>query len=230
MALSIFGAIVRIHGAGEPVFGIVGELHGVIEIPGFGHGQHRSENLFLKNASLRIDIGNHGWLDEVTVARRGATACDQRGPLSCRFRCIRGLIFAALFVDHRAHVIRRDRRWPHFQFGDLRRQILQECIVDLRVDDGSRTGRTFLPLVSERRLASTPSTACVEIGFAIDDDGVLAAHLRDHAFDPDLTLARFRGQFVDAQADVARAGEGDEARFRMLHQHVADQRAAACEQ
>ena len=63
------------------------------------------------------------------------------------------------------------------------------------------------------------STALIEIAFAIHDDRVLAAHLGDHALDPDLALLRLGGQFVDAQADVARSGEGDEARLRMLHQN-----------
>ena len=56
---------------------------------------------------------------------------------------------------------------------------------------------------------------------------VLAAHLGDDALDPDLPGLHLGRELVDAEADLARAGERDEARLGMAHQGVADRAAAA---
>ena len=123
-------------------------------------------------------------------------------------------------------IIRAIFRSAHRKRRDLRLQLLEELIVDRIVDNRPRARRALLPLISERRLHHARDGA-IEIGLAIHNDRVLAAHLRHHALDPDLPLARLRGQFIDAQAHVARAGEGNEARLGMLDQQIADDRAAA---
>ena len=76
-ALRIFSRIVGEDRARQPVFGIVGQLERVIEIARLGHRQHRAENLFLEDARLGIDVGDHGRLHEIAVARRRAAARDQ---------------------------------------------------------------------------------------------------------------------------------------------------------
>src|SRR6185295_6320153 len=94
------------------------------------------------------------------------------------------------------------------------------------IDDGTRACRTLLTLVAISGLHYARDSA-VDVGFAVDNDGVLAAHFCHHPLDPDLPLAGFCGELVDAQTDVARSGERDEARLGMLDQKIAHDGSAA---
>ena len=61
--------------AGQSVFGIVGQLQRMLEIARLGHRQHRNENLLLEETRLGVDIGDHRWLDKISVSRsRRATS------------------------------------------------------------------------------------------------------------------------------------------------------------
>ena len=51
----------------------------------------------------------------------------------------------------------------------------------------------------------------VDVGVGRDDDRILAAHLRDDALDPLLARLRLGGELVDAQTDLLRTGERNEA-------------------
>ncbi len=68
---------------------------------------------------------------------------------------------------------------------------------------------------------------CIEIGIRVDDDGIFAAHFENRALDPDLAGLRLGGSLVDVEADVAGAGEGDEAGLGMMHDAVAEGGAGA---
>ena len=98
--------------------------------------------------------------------------------------------------------------------------------MDLLVHDQPRAGRALLPLEAERRGddAARPPRRGPRL---VDDDGVLAAHLQHRALDPDLPGQRSARLLGDLEPDLARAGEGDEARLRVLDERVADRRAAA---
>jgi hypothetical protein len=76
-AFRIFRLIVGVDRAGQPVLGVVGQFQRMIEVRALRHRQHRAEDLFLENARLRIDVGNHGRLDEIAVAFRRPAARDQ---------------------------------------------------------------------------------------------------------------------------------------------------------
>ena len=67
----------------------------------------------------------------------------------------------------------------------------------------------------------------VQVGVVVDDDGVLAAHLGDDLLDIDLAGMDLGGPFDDPQADLDRAGEGDQRDIRMVDQEIADDRALA---
>ena len=43
---------------------------------------------------------------------------------------------------------------------------------------------------------ATPSTAEVDVGIGVDDDGVFAAHFEDRALDPDLSGGLRGGDFL----------------------------------
>ena len=103
---------------------------------------------------------------------------------------------------------------------------MHECVIDIFGDDGARAGRTLLSLIAKRGLRGAFHCG-VDIGFVVDDDGVLAAHFQNGALNPNLAGCGFGGEFADAQADFLRAGEADVARLRMLHHHVANDAAGA---
>ena len=62
---------------------------------------------------------------------------------------------------------------------------LDKEVVDRRFDDGPRAGRALLAAEAEGR-RDYALDGGVEIGIGADQDGVLAAHLKDGALDPDL--------------------------------------------
>ena len=101
---------------------------------------------------------------------------------------------------------------------------MHEGVVDFFRDDGARAGRALLPLIAKRRLPGTLH-GCVDVGFVVHHDGVLAAHFQNGTLDPDLTGRRLGGQLADAQADFLRSGEADVAGLRVLHHHVANDAA-----
>ena len=109
-----------------------------------------------------------------------------------------------------------------FGRGDLEaarrfHQPRQEGVVQPRRHDRPAARRAFLAGVAEGA-GDDAVDRLVQVGVVVDDDGVLAAHLGDDALDVVLSGPRFGGLAVDVQADVARAGEGDHGRRRMLHQ------------
>jgi hypothetical protein len=107
---------------------------------------------------------------------------------------------------------------------DLRRKAAQELVVDVLVHDRAAAGRALLALVAVGR-GDHGVDRLVEVAVAVDQDAVLAAHLGDQPLHPDLALLRLRGLFEDPQADVAAAGERDEARQPVLHHGAADRTA-----
>src|SRR5258706_11214336 len=76
-SLADFVGIFAEYRACQTILGIVRELDGVIEIAGLGYGQHRTEDLLLKEARLRIYVGDHGRLDEIPVADARRTSRDE---------------------------------------------------------------------------------------------------------------------------------------------------------
>src|SRR5579871_4367970 len=220
--------IIRKYRASEAVFGIVRHFQGVREIAGFADSQDGTEDFLLKNPGGGCDVGDYGGRDVVAIAGSWAAACDQAAFLFSGFDVLQDA-FAGALADHGAHVVggvvgRSDEDLFHF-FG----QLLDKGRIDFFVHDGARAGRTLLALVAERGDEHT-IYGFLEVGIGIDDDGVFAAHLGDHAFNPDLAFLRLGGEFVDAQADIATAGEADEAGFGMLHEHVAYRGTAAGEE
>ena len=68
----------------------------------------------------------------------------------------------------------------------------------------------------------------IEIGVVSHNDRVFAAHLGHDPFDPELFRGSFGRSFIDAQADLFRAGESDKACLRMIDDHVTNFRARTC--
>src|SRR5437660_692496 len=66
-------AVVRVHRSSQSEFSVVADAQSVLEIAARNHRQHRTEDLFLRDARHRIDVRDHRWLDVEAVAL-GATA------------------------------------------------------------------------------------------------------------------------------------------------------------
>src|SRR5207248_1360380 len=72
----------------------------------------------------------------------------------------------------------------------------------------SRTGRTFLSLITECGV-NRVDDCLVDIGIGVDDDSVFAAHLTNDPLQLALTFARFAGALPTLQPYFARSGERD---------------------
>ena len=78
-----------------------------------------------------------------------------------------------------------------------------------------------MPLKTESGLHYAGSSL-VEVRVGIDNDRVLAAHFRDHAFEPHLAGLHFGGALVNAQANLFRTRKRDEASLRMIDYDIAN--------
>jgi hypothetical protein len=124
------------------------------------------------------------------------------------------------FVDDRAHGgVLGDV--ADLDLLDAGFELFEEFVVDAFIDDDARAGGAFLALKPKSRL-SYAFDGGSDVGVGIDDDGVFAAHLENRALNPDLAWALRGGDFVDVQADFARAGEGDVTRLGMCDDGVAE--------
>ena len=103
------------------------------------------------------------------------------------------------FVDDRADGDARFFRIADAQTGRGREQTFHDAVVIFLENDEPRAGGTFLSLVTEGGI-NRVDDRFVEVGVGIDDDGILAAHLANDAFQFALAGARFAGAFPNAQA------------------------------
>ncbi len=144
----------------------------------------------------------------VTISFRYRTGVEQLAFLFSNFNILQDILHCSR-VRHGAHAVLRIFRRPHLiDFGSLD-QTLHEFVVDRVQNDHPRTGRAFLPLEAEGRVEHVRHRF-VQIGIIVDNDGVLPPHLGDDLFDIGLTGMHLGGPFDDAQADLHRAGEGDQ--------------------
>src|SRR3984957_10303097 len=206
-----------IDGARQAELGVVRDFECLIEATGLNHREHRSEDFFLLEFGFCRNVGNHRGTDKVAFAGRAVAARDQAAVFFALFDVSEDRLHRA-FVDDGAHV---------GVFGgiadlnllDADFELLQEFVVDALVHDGARAGRALLTLEAKCGLRHAFARR-VNVRVGIDNDRVFAAHLENRALDPDLSRSLRRCDFVDVQADFARASEGDEARLGMRHDGV----------
>src|SRR5215510_16612638 len=189
-------AVARIERAGQAVDRIVGDGQRFVDVFGLNDCENRPEDLFLSDAGHRIDVGDDRRRDEPTFAGHTVPPAsgDDAAFLLADFDVLADL-FVSAFTRNRAgeiiHVFDRADSEFAYALGDFG----DHLIVDRRDDHGARAGRTFLARIPKGR--SDNAGGCfVEVRRFVDDDGVLAAHFGDYAFDPDLALTRFGGQLV----------------------------------
>src|SRR5437016_12004486 len=69
---------VGINRSGQSILGVVRNRQRFLEVLCLDHRQHRAEYLFLRNPRIRRNVGDHRWLDVVSVAMlsRAPTTSD----------------------------------------------------------------------------------------------------------------------------------------------------------
>src|SRR5207247_2453464 len=87
--------------------------------------------------------------------------------------------------------------------------------------DQPRTSAALLSGIAESRHEHA-ADRLIEVGVVVDDDRVLATHLRDHPLDVALARVGLCCRFDDSQPDRTAPGERDVVDPRMLYQHAAD--------
>src|SRR3990172_783653 len=105
-------------------------------------------------------------------------------------------------------------------------QPLQRLLVGRANDNEAAAGAALLAGVAEGG-SHGAGDRLIEVGVVVDDDGVLAAHLGDDAFDVRLPRRRAGRGLYDAEADGVAAGKGDDIDAWVLHERLADLAALA---
>ena len=178
---------------------------------------HGSEDLLLRDAHVRVDVGEDRGLDEVARLQVGFRRCaaiahDARALLLPRRDALAHLAQLRVIHDRPEPDAIREAIARAPGVG-LRREQLGEVDEARAQHDRAARRRAALPGRAERA-AGHALGRLLEIGVVHDDDRVLAAHLELHFAEP------LRGLRVEASSDGARAGERDR-----LHALVVDDRA-----
>src|SRR5262245_36493413 len=195
LALRAFDAlaVARIERAGQAVDRVVGYGQRFVDVLGLNDGEHRPEDLFLRDVGFRVNVGDDGRRNEPAFAGEfvsPATGDDAAFLLSDSGVLVN--LFLSAVTRNRAGELIHVLDLPDSEFAYALGDFGDQLIVDRRDDHGARAGRTFLARIPKGR--SDNAGGCfVEVRRFVDDDGVLAAHFGDDAFDPDLAVTRFGG-------------------------------------
>ena len=94
-----------INRAGEAELSIIGDFEPVLEVPRLDDRQHRAENLLLLQLRLRLNVGDHSWLDEEPFAGFScALAAGNEATFPFPNLDVVEDRFHRAFVDNRAHI------------------------------------------------------------------------------------------------------------------------------
>ena len=208
--------------------GRVGHVQGLVEAAHAHHRQHRAEDLLVGQAMVRLGCrrrcaGRRRACRRVSASPAGTSQASSSRPSLLADLDVLADLRGGRLVDHRADVGARVGRIADHQRAGRFDQPLEELVVDAVEHDRPAARRAFLAAVAEGRLPHAEH-GLVQVGRLVDDDGVLAAHLADDLLDERLALGRFAGGAEDAEADLLRAGEGDQGHARVADQDVADRR------
>ncbi len=198
----------------QTIHGLIAEGDGLVDVLEAQRGEHRSEDLFLRDGHLGSHLVEDGGLDEVAGPIDALPARPQLGA----FRLARLHV-----AQHALHLFfRDDRAQPGVLIEGIARrhllgpldQLLDERVVDARLDEQPRARGAHFPLPIEDS-GGHASGRGLQIGVGEHDVGRFAAQLQGDG------LERRRRLAHDRRAHLGRAGERD-----LVHVGVADQRAA----
>src|SRR5438067_3407850 len=196
---------------GQAELRAVRDVERVVEVTRADDREHRPEDLLLRDACARADVVEDRRLDVIAAFTR-TTAEHERALRAADVDVLDDLAEGRV-VDQRTEVGAALGRIAEPQPAQTLDDAGDELVMDGVDDDRARARRALLPLVAEG--ARHDRLGCTfEGGRLVDEDRVLPAQLELDALDPDLPRLEPRRALVDADADVLRAGEGDESRLR----------------
>jgi hypothetical protein len=184
-------------------------------------GQQRPEDLLAQDGRARVDVGDDD--RRAVPPAAGALLGQAMGDHGPRGRRLLGVAGHALLrgaLDDRPDLGAERVGRADLQDVDGARQALEQLVGDRLVDQDAGGCRALLARVVEGR-ADDGGDRVVEVGVAVDDHAVLAAHLDDGALELLLAGDDVARGADDLQADRPRAGERDRRHAWVAHQRGA---------
>src|SRR3989304_8268191 len=140
--------VLRVDGGGQPVDHSVGDLDALLEAVKRNHGDHRPEDLFLRDAHLRVAVAEDGGRVEgafvaVAAGKRRAAAEQPRAFVLADCDVLVDAL-ALLVVDAGAHLDRGVEAVAHLQALRPLDEPVEELLVDLLVDAHAAGGGAAL--------------------------------------------------------------------------------------
>src|SRR5438477_6945040 len=167
----------------------------------FQYTQHWTEDFTLTQHHLRLHVSENCRRNEIAfVGNVGGLKSQRRFGFSLLDDFLNSTICG--LIDHRTDGDSRLFRITNAQTGGSCEQSMHHPLVIFLEDDETRTGGTFLPLITESRVDRVDN-GLIEIGIGIDNDRVLPAHLTDDTLELALARAGFAGRLPNSQTDFA---------------------------
>ena len=180
------GKVAGVHGGGEAEFDAVGNGHGVVQVAGAEHGQHRPENFLAGNSHFRGDIGKDGGFNVpafvVDAAGQGAAAVGQGGAFVPAggdvfgHRPLLGGAGQGADINGFVHAV------ADGQAGSAVNEVFHKLVIDAVLNDDPAGGGAALAGGAEGALHDA-AQGLVQVGVGQQDDGVFAAHFGLHLFE-----------------------------------------------
>ena len=182
--------------------------------------KHGAEDLLGRDAAARPVDDDDGRAD-VPAAVRHVVARVHDVALDARDVAVAAHAPPRVLVDERPDY-GVERAWvPEWQQRRRADEPLEERVEHGREHDHARGGGAFLPRVRERA-RDDRRHGLVEVGVAVDDDGVLAAHLGHDALHLPLSCMVRGAALDDRETDRLRPGERHERDVRMIDKRGTD--------
>src|SRR5207245_3246665 len=180
--------VVTEHRTGQAELRVVRDTQRVLEVTGANHRQNGTEDLLLSDRGMRSNVADYSGLDEEPVLVAHSAAGQKFSFTNAFVDVLLDLFHGRLIHDRPDLGLSRLRRteFQRVRFLDDERN---EAVVDRVIDDQPRACGALLALEAERGSNDRRSGFIEILCLAVDDDGVLPAHLCDHALDPDLPFA-----------------------------------------
>ncbi len=176
------GDILGEHSGSQTVLGVIGLGDDVFLILELDENDDWAEDLLLNDLHAWLDVGEDGWLDEVTLITVPVTTHLTGGTLG----------LTLLDVAHDSVVLNlRDlgtleglsSEWvSHLVLGRLGEELLPELFVDGLLDEDPGTGTATLPVIQEDTEAS-PLDGLVNVSIGEDDVGGFTTELESDVFE-----------------------------------------------
>src|ERR1700730_112776 len=200
---------------GKAVGSAVGDPKRISFVAKLDDTHHGTENFFLRDAHLVLDVCENRAADEVAAVADTLAASRQQCALVLADIHVIEDALQLLFGDYRPKGCGTIGRIPHPDRLRALREPVEHLVVNLLVREDARTRRAYLPRVEEDSGRSGLDRS-LDVGAGKDDVGGLAAEFERHAFEVTRRAAQ------NSASHTRRSGEGDLVYIRMIDESVAD--------